>query len=100
MQVNFINDKLKNLYMDPNIWKWYYPPWVIKNYIKVVTLMYTVNNVNSINNYGRYQIEQKKWVMKWIRAARLNDWRRLEFTRDKDWDIQIVNLIKITNHYE
>jgi hypothetical protein len=38
--------------------------------------------------------------MKWIRAARLNDWRRLEFTRDKDWDIQIVNIIKITNHYE
>lgn len=100
MQIVFKKKELEDLYSDPNLWKGYYPPWVIKNYIKVVTLMYTVETVTKINLYGNYQVAQKHWSMKWVWAARLNDAWRLEFTIDKDNGIQVINLERISNHYE
>lgn len=100
MQVNFKNQNLEQLYLNPDLGKWYYPPWVIKNFLKVVALMCAVDSVTKINIYGRYQVSQKKGDMRWIRAARLNDSWRLEFTLDKDWEIQVVNLERISNHYE
>lgn len=100
MKVKFKTKTLEQLYSNPDLFEGYYPPWVIKNFIKVVTLMYAVDTVTKINIYGRYQVSQKKWDMKWIRAARLNDSWRLEFTVDKDNWIQVVNLERISNHYE
>ena len=100
MLVKFKSDELENLYSNPDLWKGFYPPWVIKNYIKVVTLMYTVDTVTKINIYGRYQVAQKHWNMKWIWSARLNDSWRLEFTLDKEDNVQVISIERISNHYE
>ena len=100
MQINFKNKDLLELYQNPTIGKGYYPPGVIKNYIKVVTLMYSIDTIMKLNLYGHYNVEEKKWNLKGIRAARLNDARRLEFTIDKNWDIHVVNLERISNHYQ
>ena len=99
LKVNFVNRNLEYLYTDPDSWKWYYPPAVIRNYIKLVTLMQSVETLLEINTYWWYKIAPKKWNMKWIWAARLNDTWRLEFTVDNYWNVQVINLERISNHY-
>ncbi len=100
MKVVFNSKKLEQLYANPDLWKWYYPKWVVESFSKVITLMYTVDTVTKLNIYGKYKVSQKKWDMKWIWAARLNDSRRLEFTIGKDGGIQVANIERISNHYE
>ena len=99
LKVNFVNKELEYLYMNPDYWKWFYPPAVVRNYIKLVTLMQSVETLSEINIYWWYKIAQKKWNMKWIWAARLNDSRRLEFTVDNYWNVQVINLERISKHY-
>jgi len=99
LKVNFVNKELEYLYTNPDYWKWFYPPAVVRNYIKLVTLMQSVETLSEINIYWWYKIAQKKWNMKWIWAARLNDSRRLEFTVDNYWNIQVINLERISKHY-
>jgi plasmid maintenance system killer protein len=100
MLVHFKSKDLEQLYSNPNLYKWHYPKGIIKKFVKVVTILSIVDTVGEVNSFGKYQVSQKKWDMKWIRAARLNDSRRLEFTLEDGWDIQIVNLERISNHYE
>jgi len=99
LQVNFCNDELVKLYSIPDYRKWYYPPAVINKYIQLVNLMQNVDTLLEINTFWWYKISQKKWNMKWIRAARLSDLWRLEFTVDNQWNIQIINLQQISCHY-
>ena len=100
MLVQFKSKELEQLYSHPNLYKKDYPPGIPEKFVQVVTILYTVDTVREVNSFGNYQVSQKKWDMKWIWAARLNDSRRLEFTLKDKWEIQIVNLERISNHYE
>lgn len=97
--VEFQTKELENLYTWADNWRWYYPPAVIRKYIKLVNLMQAVDTLSEINKFWWYMIEQKKWNMKWIWAARLSDTWRLEFTVDNQWNIQVILLQKISHHY-
>ena len=99
LEVRFQTEELERLYSKLEDRKWYYPPAVIRKYIKLVNLMQAVDTLSEINTFWWYKIEQKKWNMKWIWAARLSDTWRLEFSVDNHGNIQIVTLQRISHHY-
>lgn len=100
LQVNFEKKDLRRLYENPDLGKGYYPPGVVKAFVKVVSVMQSVDTVEQINLYGKYEVAEKQWPLKGIWAARLNDSRRLEFTRWESGEVQVVNLKRISNHYQ
>ena len=99
LQVNFVNKDLQHLYENPELGKGLYPRWVVETFIEVVSVMQSVDTVEQINSFWDYRVWPKKGNMKGIWAARLNKQRRLEFTRWKMGEVQVVNLKRISNHY-
>ncbi len=77
-----------------------YPKGIFDNFVKVVSLMQTVDTVAQLRNLRGLKIGQKKGNMKGIWSARLNDSWRLEFTIDKTWIVYLVNVQRISNHYQ
>ncbi len=99
MKIVFKDSKLEHYYRVGND-NGTYPKWIFNNFVKAVSIMQSVATITQLRNFKGLNIQQKKWNMKGIWAARLNNSRRLEFTVDKDWIVYLVNILRISNHYQ
>lgn len=99
MKIVFKDSKLEHYYKvgdDNGI----YPKWIFNNFVKAVSIMQAVDTVAQLRNFRGLRVQQKKGDMKGIWSARLNDSWRLEFTVDKDWIVHVINILRISNHYQ
>lgn len=60
MLVRFNSKDLEQLYTEPGLYKGRYPPGIREKFVKVVTILSTVDTVWEVNSFGRYQVSQKK----------------------------------------
>ena len=60
LQVNFEKKDLRRLYENPDLGKGYYPPGVVKAFVKVVSVMQSVDTVEQIKLYGKYEVAEKQ----------------------------------------
>lgn len=100
MEIEFSNPKLERLYTDRDFSPKWYSRNLIENYVDTINLMEAAIDIRDIYAQPGLACEKLSWIRKWQYSVRLNKQRRLIFTINNGWEIQIVTIEEISKHYE
>lgn len=75
-------------------------PDLIKKYQRRVQFFMNAVSLVDISNHPWLYLEKLDGDRKGQYSVRLNDQRRLIFTVGIEWDIQVIEILEISKHYE
>lgn len=97
MQINFSTSRLELLYLgdEKEVLRAKLDFTILKSYRKAIFFLSNTVSFPEIWKVRGYNLEKidNHW------SIRLNDQRRLEIEFTKDWEIQVVDILQISNHY-
>lgn len=104
MRVLFDKEYLSRLYASGTTDKKHrFQPDIVKKYIKVVDVMISVPNVQSLTFYKSLRYEKLVGGKAGISSVRVNDKYRIEFEEIIEGEeiiASICNIVELSNHYE
>ena len=98
MKVITSSEELQELLFET--WTWWYPKWVVKNFQLKVALLESCQNSTEMYKLTTLRVHKLQWKKDEILAITLTYNYRLEIKMLQDWVIEIVELIRISNHYQ
>lgn len=105
MEVVFQKEYLQELYVSgkSSDKKHRYQPEIVRKYIRVLDLMMSLPDVNSLSKFNALNYEQLKGNKQGFSSVRVNDKYRVEFieeVRDNERVATICNIIELSNNYK
>lgn len=101
MEIIFRNDNLKDLYINAFTSKFakQYSQWIIKNYVKCITLLWSLPNSNEIKKFKWLSFEKLNKYKDGDYSIRINNQYRIIFNILKDNNIEIIEITDLTDYH-
>lgn len=98
MEILFKDFKLEELYKTGKSPRFH--PEIVRSFIMKVNFLKQAITIRDLYAMKGFHYEKLSGDREWKHSIRLNGSRRLVFTVDQIWNLQVIGIEEITNHYQ